>query len=113
MRCLRDRQCVLERNERRDAAEIAKLKARKALAESTVHKLTASLEKPEGGEQHWKKKAEKFIKRIGDLEQAVEKHESQDESLYATITQDFIQLWAYSDYSGTASCLGRLHASLG
>jgi hypothetical protein len=45
------------------------------------HLRTASLEKPEGGEQHWKKKAEKFIERIGDLEQAVEKYESQDESM--------------------------------
>lgn len=78
VRCLRDKQCILERNAERDAAKIAMLKASKALAESVVHKLTASPEKPEGGEQHRKKKAEKFIKRIGDLEQTVEKQASQE-----------------------------------
>jgi hypothetical protein len=64
MRCLRDKQCILERNARRDAAEIAMLKASKALAESVVHKLTASLEKPRAESSTGKRRQKSSLKEL-------------------------------------------------
>ncbi len=70
--------CTLEANAKRDAIEIAILKAGGALSESNVKRLTTSLERAET-------RAEELHGKINDLEQVGQKQAAQNQGMRFTL----------------------------